>query len=203
MAGAACYSCGMRWLFVAALSMTAACADKASSKPIDPVPATAPGDAGVKQLGPVLVDPGDMHLDDDVAKRPVQNQPTHPGKQIDIILRSSPSGAMAAVDGVPVGITPAYWSGMADGREHEFTFVHADHAVARYRFVPISSGVIHARLTPVSEDVDAGVPPPEVVPRPLPAPDAAVMQAPPPPPTVITPAPDAAVIPTTPVGPLP
>jgi hypothetical protein len=202
MGGAACYSCTMRWLFVAALSMSAACSDKASSKPIEPVPASTHGDAGVKPLGPVLVDPGDMHLDDDVAKRPVQNHPTHPGKQIDIILRSSPTGATAAVDGVPVGLTPAYWSGMADGREHEFTFVLADHAVARYRFVPISSGVIHARLTPVSDDVDAGVPP-ELQAVPITPTDAAAMQAPPPPPTVVAPAPDAAIAPTAPVGPQP
>jgi len=192
----------MRWLFVAAMSMAAACSDKTSPQPTPQEPVKTPGDAGVKPLGPVLVDPGDMHLDDDVAKRPVQTQPTHPGKQIDIILRSSPSGATAAVDGVPVGITPAYWSGMADGREHEFTFVLADHAVARYRFVPISSGVIHARLTPVSEDVDAGVPPAEVVPVPV-APDAAVRQPPAPPPTVVAPADAAAPIVTPPVGPQP
>jgi len=183
-------------MFVAAVSMSAACSDKASPQPTPQAPVTTPGDAGVKPLGPVPVDPGDvMHLDDDVAKRPVQTQPTHPGKQIEINLRSSPNGATAFVDGVRVGVTPAYWSGTADGREHEFTFVRADHAVARYRFVPISSGVIHARLTPVSEDVDAGVPPAEVVPVPVAAPDAAVMQAPPPPPTVVAPAADAAAPP--------
>jgi hypothetical protein len=183
----------MRWLFVAAMSMSAACSDKASPQPTPQAPVTTPGDAGVRPLGPVPVEPGDvMHLDDDVAKRPVQTQPPHPGKQIDIILRSTPSSATAFVDGVQVGLTPSYWSGMADGRMHEFTFVLAGHAAARYRFVPISSGVIHARLTPVSEEVDAGVPPPEVVPVPVAAPDAAVLQAPAPPPTVITPAPDAA-----------
>src|SRR5450432_2625949 len=129
----------MRWLFVAAISMSVACSDKASA-PMDPVPVKPPADAGVRQLGPVPIDPGDtMHLDDDGAKRPPALAPTHPGKPIDIMLRSTPSSAMASVDGVQVGLTPVYWSGMADGRLHEFTFVHADHAVARYRFVPITS----------------------------------------------------------------
>ena len=195
----------MQRLFVAALLLSA-CSDK-PGHPAQQQPQPPPGDAGVKSapLGPVVVDPGNaMHLDDDVAKRPVLNQATHPGKQIDIILRSSPSAAQVYVDGVVVGITPAYWSGVSDGREHEFTFVRADHAVARYRFVPISSGVIHARLVPVSEDSDAGVPPIEVVPPPL-APDAAIA-APPPPATIVSPAIDAGAAPpppTTPVGPQP
>jgi hypothetical protein len=82
---------------------------------------------------------------------------THTGHAIEVVLRSSPPGATAAVDGVPTGPTPAYWAGQADGQEHEFTFVLAGHASARYRFVPITSGVIHARLEVLTDDTDAGV----------------------------------------------
>jgi hypothetical protein len=80
-------------------------------------------------------------------------------RPIDIVLRSSPPGATAAVDGVPIGSTPTYWSGEANGREHEFTFVLPGYAFARYRFVPITSGIVHARLDVLTDDVDAGVPP--------------------------------------------
>jgi hypothetical protein len=89
------------------------------------------------------------------AERPAQAR-TRP---IDIVLRSSPPGATAAVDGVPIGPTPTYWSGDANGREHEFTFVLPGYAFARYRFVPITSGIVHARLEVLTDDTDAGVPP--------------------------------------------
>ena len=136
------------------------------------------------------VQPVTGHLDDDEGVR--HTTPTTPGrngKPIDVVLRSTPAGASAAVDGIVIGTTPAYWNGNADGREHEFTFVLAGHAIARYRFVPITSGTIHARLERVSDDVNAGVPPPEVVPV-LPRPETA--------PSVT---PDAAS--PTPFGPLP
>jgi len=116
-----------------------------------------------------------MHLDDD--------NPGHP------------AGAMAAVDGIQIGITPTYWAGEANGREHEFTFVLDGHATARYRFVPVTSGVIHGHLEPVAEEAnDAGVPPPEVVPRPL--------TPPPAPTTLVTPV-DAAPRPPAPDAPAP
>ena len=55
-----------------------------------------------------------------------------------------------------------------------------DFTVARYRFVPIGSGTVHATLEPILEETDAGVP--EL------APPADAFVAPPPPPTVVTPA---------------
>jgi hypothetical protein len=66
-----------------------------------------------------------------------------------------------------IGNTPSFWSGMADGREHEFVFTMRGYAIARYRFVPVASGVIHGRLDAIHEETDAGVPtpPPEVVPH--------------------------------------
>ena len=127
---------------------------------------------------------------------------------ISITLRSSPPGATAAVDGTVVGTTPAYWGGDADGREHEFTFDLRGFALARYRFVPITSGVVHARLEPIAEETVAGVASEQVVPKtgavlvaPPPAPVAPDAYVAPPPPTV---PPDAAVAPTAPAAaPLP
>ncbi len=157
-----------------------------------PIVVSVPGDGGLPATTPPGVDPATGHIDDYGTFRPVQAQPL-PGRErhaIDVTLRSSPPGALAAVDGSPIGPTPAFWSGYADGREHEFVFTLEKHAIARYRFVPVSSGVIHARLAPVLDERDAGVaPPPEVVPQPPPS----AIVPPAPPPTII--APDAAPAP--------
>jgi hypothetical protein len=102
---------------------------------------------------------------------------------LEITLRSSPSGATAAVDGVIVGRTPALWEGEFTGREREFTFVLPGYSMARYRFAPTTSGVVHGKLERMG-DGDAGVPqipqpelihrdpPPVRAPRPPAAPDA-------------------------------
>ncbi len=176
----------MRWLVVAVIT---GCSGGSSA----PLPRQVPKDAPVaRPLGPVPVESSVPRVED-LRRPPASNRPARP---IDVILRSTPNGAEVAVDGVPLGPTPAYWNGMADGHEHEFTFVLPRHAVARYRFVPITSGVIHARLEPIGEDVDAGVAGAESLPgiptiaRPLPPPsiDAAAPVAPVP----AAPAPDAA-----------
>jgi len=100
-----------------------------------------------------------------------------------------------AVDGTVIGNTPAYWLGTADGREHEFLFTMKGYAIARYRFVPLVSGVVHGRLDRITDDLDAGVaPPPEVVPQRHPQ---GPMITPPAPPTIT---PDAAA-PTEPTMP--
>jgi hypothetical protein len=132
----------------------------------------------------------------------------HAAHPIQVTLRSSPPGAMAAVDGTAVGTTPAYWAGDADGREHEFTFDLRGYALARYRFVPITSGVIHARLDPIAEETDAGVSAEQALPKtgsvlinPPPAPVAPDAYVAPPPPMV---PPDAAAeTPAPPTGPQP
>ena len=134
----------MRWLLVAT---TAGCSGGSSAPAPGPAPIETP-----RAVGPTPQEAPPGRSDD--VRRPPSNRPGHP---IDVILRSSPSGADASVDGLAVGQTPAYWDGMADGREHEFVFVLPSHAVARYRFVPITSGVIHARLEAIIDDVDAGV----------------------------------------------
>jgi hypothetical protein len=124
-------------------------------------------DAGVavqRPTGPTG-DPSAMHLDDDPGSRVVApSTGNRAARDIEITLRSTPPGARVSVDGTPLGNTPAFCPCKADGREHEFLFTLPGHAIARYRFVPVSSGVIHARLDPIAEESDAGVPPPEVVP---------------------------------------
>jgi hypothetical protein len=188
---------------LAALLVVVACSEKSAPPapaPADP-PKAAPADAARPGVTSITgFDPNSgMHLDDDVGTRPVPPpRPSRAPHPIEITLRSSPGGAQAAVDGQPVGNTPAFWAGDADGREHTFTFVSRGYAAAIYRFVPVASGVIHARLEPITdENSDAGVPPPELV-QPPPAAIA-------PPPTVVQPAPDAAPpsLPASPVGPTP
>jgi hypothetical protein len=189
-----------RWFSVVVL---AACSsgDRGPVPKPDPTPKPAPADAAVAR--PVPIDPGNnMHLDDDVGHPTRPTPASHQGRPIDITLRATPAQAdghlvEAYVDGQPVGTTPAYWAGMADGRQHMFTFVLPGYETAVYRLVPITSGVIHARLTPVSDiEIDAGVPE-----QPMAA-DAAVVQPPPPPPTVVSPV-DAATSAQPPVGPQP
>jgi hypothetical protein len=182
---------------VAHVALAAACSgdkDSASpppTKPSDPPVSFVASDAGPASTGE-YPDPGHAANADPTVDHPTVTQPLpdRERKAIDITLRSSPPGARVAVDGTEIGIAPAFWSGYADGRQHEFSFTLPRHAVARYRFVPVASGVIHARLEPIAEERDAGVaPPPEVVQHP---PASAVV--PPQPPPTIVPA-DAALAP--------
>jgi hypothetical protein len=133
------------------LVLGAACSSRPAAPPAERV---VPRDAGVVEQ-PAFDPLTDVPLGH-ATSRPAPPRGSHP---IDVILRSSPSAAMVAIDGVLVGTTPTYWAGDANGREHEFLFVRKGYAYARYRFVPITSGVVHARLEPVADDSNAGVPP--------------------------------------------
>jgi hypothetical protein len=100
------------------------------------------------------LEPSGFHLDDpdveyEVPRRPVR---ARKGRPIEIVLRSSPPGAIAAVDGVTIGPTPSLWQGAADASAREFTFVLPGYAIARYRFVPTQSGTVHATLEPIKLD---------------------------------------------------
>lgn len=149
----------MRWLFVAAVSL-AACSNRASQSKLEPALAIAPGDGGSASTGAAAAQTAKPTPDDSVGSEP---DVPRAAKPIGIHLRSSPSGARVTIDGVVVGTTPTYWSGAAAGRQHEFTFTLAEHQAAHYRFVPVTSGVIHARLVPIGETGrDAGVPPTSV-----------------------------------------
>lgn len=100
----------------------------------------------------------EFHLDGadieyEAARRDVR---PHKGRLIELVLRSTPSGAIAAMDGVPIGPTPAVWQGETDGRPREFTFVLPGYAIARYRFIPMQSGVVHGTLDRLKSEPDAG-----------------------------------------------
>ena len=175
------------------LVVIAGCGDRDATPRRDHEPPPPPPlDAGARSAGPVPIDPGNtLHLDDDVVKRPAPTGPSRQGKPIDIILRSTPSGAVAAVDGVTVGPTPAYWGGATDGHSHDFTFTLAGYELAYYRFVPITSGVVHARLVPVGEDNNPhpGADPEARPSRRNPAPPPTVIDPPSAPPPAPAPAP--------------
>jgi len=170
------------------LALLAACSEKAV-----PIAKTDPPKTGsAVPIGLTAPDHAPPPSDDVPHVEPPQRpRGQHP---IQITLRTSPPGASAAVDGTPVGTTPAYWSGDADGREHEFTFDLRGYALARYRFVPITSGVIHARLDPITEETDAGV---AVSPEATLPHTGSVLVAPPPAPIT----PDAYVAPQAPIVP--
>jgi hypothetical protein len=141
---------------------------------VAPVDAAAPD--GSTQI--LSFDPSSgMHLDDDPAM-PIRSGGPSPRSRrtIEVLLRSSPPGATAVVDGQLVGTTPTYWEGEFTGREREFSFVLRDHALARYSFVPISNGIVHARLTRIlpgeAQPVLPSPPPAKPTRRPSPPADA-------------------------------
>lgn len=140
--------------------------------PADPRPAAvgdarpAPrGEPTVRDAGPTAKpDPGEggrsneFHLDGadieyEAARREVR---PHKGRPIELVLRSTPPGAVAAIDGMPIGPTPTVWQGATDGRPREFTFVLPGYAIARYKFIPMQSGVVHGTLGRLKSEPDAG-----------------------------------------------
>lgn len=159
-----------------ALTIAACSSNKEPPAPAPPPPADAAVIDGITTIG--TPDPN-AHVDDDPTQPPViRPKDKRPGRQIEILLRSSPPNAKVYVDGLEVGYTPTYWVGET-GAEHEFTFSLPKHALARYKFFPITTGTLHARLDPVANDVDAGVPPAGLVqPPPIPPPETLVAPAP-------------------------
>jgi hypothetical protein len=134
-----------------------------------PPPVTAIVDAAPPPDGITAIsgyDPSShYHLDEDTPSSQHGGVATvHSHRILEILLRSTPSGATVAVDGVIIGDTPTYWEGEFTGREREFTFVMPGYAMARYRFVPTTSGVVHGRLTKIVVDPDAGAP---AIPQPV------------------------------------
>jgi hypothetical protein len=178
---------------VAAILVLAGCAacfggddgDRAAA-PAPPPTVIAPIDAapGITQLP--TFDPGaGLHLDEagDPELPPLRtgSSLTRSRRTVEILLRSSPPGALALVDGEQIGKTPTYWEGEFTGREREFTFVLPGYALARYRFVPIANGIVHARLDAVLGSGPLPFPPiPE---KEKPRRPAGARPAPPPPPT--------------------
>ena len=174
----------LRACAIVLLTAAVACDGGGESAPADSKPpATAPVvfDAGVPPADaaeaaavvPVPPAAGDFHLDDpdtdygrsprrrDRAKAP-EHEPIH------MILRSTPPGAVASVDGTVIGRTPAYWEGEASGEPREVTFVLPGHAMARYRFIPVTSGTIHGKLDKLRVEIPDAGPPPEFGEIPIP-----------------------------------
>lgn len=114
-------------------------------------------DGGVTAL-PTFDPASGFHLDDAPVVRPGSRIAARDRKPGQLLLRSTPVGAVAAVDGVLLGRTPVLWEGILDGQPHEFTFAMAGHALARYKFVPVTSGIVHGTLVKLTDDRDAGVP---------------------------------------------
>lgn len=175
---------GLCWLLVtAALSGTAlACAERDAPRPdttdrqldddhasvatksIAPAgaaggPSAAHVDAGVATAPDAGRPAAELHLDGadveyEAGRR--EKPASRKARPIELVLRSTPPGAIAAVDGAAVGPTPAVWQGSTDGRPREFTFVLPGYAIARYRFIPMQSGVVHGTLGRLKADPDAG-----------------------------------------------
>ena len=121
-------------------------------------PIDAPfGDGGITEIRGY--DPASgMHLDeDDPTAAPTPGAYPRPRNRrtLEILLRSTPPGATAVVDGQTIGKTPILWEGEFTGREREFTFVLRGHSLGRYRFVPIQSGIVHAKLRSIIGEDDA------------------------------------------------
>ena len=151
---------------VVLFALLAGCSGKDDSPPPSPMmpdAAMVVPAPGVTEL-PVSDPTAGMHLDAREREAPPPSKARNRNaRMIGIMLRSSPNGAIAAVDGMPIGPTPTYWEGEVTGGQREFTFALANHAVARYRFVPITSGVVYGRLEPIESRPGAGVP---AIPRP-------------------------------------
>ncbi len=152
------------------LLLVGGCGRKDDAPAPEPPPVDAPlAQPSVTEL-PVY-DPAAGHLDGlpeskEREAAPPPSKRNRNARMLGIVLRSTPSGAIAAVDGLPIGPTPAYWEGEFTGGEREFTFALANHGVARYRFVPTTNGVVHGHLEPIDSKPGAAVPP---IPKPAPS----------------------------------
>jgi hypothetical protein len=83
-----------------------------------------------------------------VPAEPATPPPPVDRRKLQLTLRSTPPGAIVAVDGRHLGITPLSLQLPDDGALHEFAFVLAGHAPWKVRFAPIQDGVIHGHLKP-------------------------------------------------------
>lgn len=117
--------------------------------------------AGGKRKPIEVYKPGGFHVDDRKVEyhRPQPSRPRARAKarRIYLNLRSTPPGALAFVDGERIGRTPAFWETSVTGKPRDFTFILNGYAMQRYRFVPVTSGTVHAKLERVvDEQADAG-----------------------------------------------
>lgn len=136
-----------RCLLIASIAV--GCSDDAAPPPAQPPP-TTPSDA---------TSDGAIGLDDPAGPPSYKRAKPRTARTIDIQLRSTPYNASAYVDNEYVGETPTIWSGEPTGTVVEFMFTLPGHTIARYRFIPVTSGVVHGRLEPIEVPRDAGLAP--------------------------------------------
>jgi PEGA domain-containing protein len=72
--------------------------------------------------------------------------------KLHLLLRSTPAGANAAIDGRPVGTTPVTSDIDGDGKTHEFSFSLPGYLLWQVKFPPVKDGVIHATMRPIGPD---------------------------------------------------
>lgn len=136
------------------LMLALACSNKPEPPRPEPPPSTEHAAVpAAEPLAEVAPEPADQPPERAPARQAQRGRP------VEVVLRSSPPGATAVVDGKLIGPTPVYWAGEADGRAREFTFSLRGYAPARYRFVPITSGVVHARLEVLADEAEPGAAP--------------------------------------------
>jgi hypothetical protein len=153
------------------LALGASCADQDEGEKAQPLAkglAEAPIaiDASPAPSEPLQAAPlTGTHIDGDgigyrPAGQPLRAQPQtrNKGNAIELVLRSTPPGAIASIDGKPIGNTPTFWRGAADGKPHEYTFTKRGYSMARYRFVSTQSGVVHGSLKALVEGVEKADP---------------------------------------------
>jgi hypothetical protein len=146
-------------LALALVCAGAACsgrADEAERVPEPPPTVIAPIDAGLVD-GTTALPTFDPNADipiDDAPANARNGTGTRSRRTVEILLRSTPPGATVIVDGLSVGKTPTYWEGEFTGRAREFTFRLPGYTVGRYKFVPISNGIVHATLDPALSPID-------------------------------------------------
>ncbi|MCE9578005.1 MAG: hypothetical protein K8W52_33040 [Deltaproteobacteria bacterium] len=140
-------------------------------------PASAPP-AEVIDAAPAVIDaapapaPAPAPDDDGPDPQPGARPAVRGHRTLELLLQSTPPGALAAVDGVIIGATPTYWQGEFTGGQREFTFIRPGYAIARYQFVPVVNGIVHGRLQLISAEAAgrvAPLPPHEDAPTPPPA----------------------------------
>ena len=130
-----------RALLVLLVALAACGGKKAQARADDPAVA-APPDAGAAVVPAAnLTTPSRL--------------PTSGRPRLHLSLRSTPSGAAAAIDGRVVGTTPVRWEMEDDGRVHDFAFTLGGYEPWRLRFSPSHDGVVHAPLRALP-DGDAG-----------------------------------------------
>lgn len=130
--------------------------ETAKAQPITVVPADAGAPAVIPPSAITVAPPTGTHLDGALGYQPRGHVPkATKGKTIELVLRSTPPGAIASIDGKEIGVTPTFWSGYGGHRARNFTFVKEGHTMARYRFVATHSGVVHGTLAKLQTSEEA------------------------------------------------